>query len=194
MVAATARTLVLSDRLEPVGVVSWERAIGLWFADKQKRLNRVRVVAQYRKAKIRISVTEDNGQIQQSWFNISRPAVVRILDLSLRKRNPVLGFSRRHLYLRDQKQCQYCAVGLRFDEMTIDHVLPRASGGTTCWTNVVAACFDCNQEKADSLLEEIPMSLIQEPYVPRLNDLKLSEIKPSAFNKSTAHQLWRPYL
>jgi 5-methylcytosine-specific restriction endonuclease McrA len=37
---------------------------------------------------------------------------------------------------------------------TIDHVVPRSSGGRNVWSNVAGACWQCNHDKAAvSLLE-----------------------------------------
>ena len=60
-------------------------------------------------------------------------------------------FCRRSILLRDRFRCQYC--GERFDgsELTFDHVVPRARGGKTEWTNILSACVDCNIEKRDHL-------------------------------------------
>lgn len=38
-------------------------------------------------------------------------------------------------------------------DATVDHVVPRAKGGSNHWHNLRAACNDCNQRKADRLLE-----------------------------------------
>lgn len=35
--------------------------------------------------------------------------------------------------------------------MTTDHIVPRAKGGTNDRRNLVAACYRCNQNKADML-------------------------------------------
>ena len=58
-------------------------------------------------------------------------------------------FSRRNLYLRDMYQCQYCGDVFDFEDLTIDHVVPRADGGKTTWENCVTACKPCNHSKGD---------------------------------------------
>ena len=37
----------------------------------------------------------------------------------------------------------------KYDESTIDHVVPKSRGGETSWTNCVLACYRCNSQKAD---------------------------------------------
>jgi len=56
-----------------------------------------------------------------------------------------VSFSRRNVFKRDRYTCQYCGVQPGTDDLTIDHVLPRAQGGQSAWTNCVLACMDCNK-------------------------------------------------
>lgn len=57
---------------------------------------------------------------------------------------------RKYILTRDHYTCHFC--GLYGD--TIDHLLPRAKGGHTTPDNCVCACNECNQSKADQLVEE----------------------------------------
>jgi 5-methylcytosine-specific restriction endonuclease McrA len=53
---------------------------------------------------------------------------------------------------RDQHICAYCG-----NEATqVDHIIPRASGGTDEPSNLVAACQPCNNRKSDKHLARIP--------------------------------------
>lgn len=50
--------------------------------------------------------------------------------------------------------CPYCGVKMTLEHnhkhsLTRDHVIPRASGGTSHSFNMVAACAACNREKSD---------------------------------------------
>ena len=51
-------------------------------------------------------------------------------------------------------------------ELTIDHVVPRAQGGPSSWTNCVAACAGCNARKADRTPEQAGMRLRKSPARP----------------------------
>lgn len=68
-------------------------------------------------------------------------------------------FSRKNLWRRDKSRCQYCGVKPPPDEITIDHVLPKSRGGTTCWENTVIACIKCNLKKRNKTPEESGMRL-----------------------------------
>lgn len=47
-----------------------------------------------------------------------------------------------------QGVCHYCKGHFSADELTMDHIIPVARGGTSDKSNVVPACFACNQSKA----------------------------------------------
>ncbi len=64
---------------------------------------------------------------------------------------------------RDEHRCGYCAGWAR----TVDHILPRSRGGPNTWSNLVAACSDCNTRKADRTPAEAGMRLLWEPRAPR---------------------------
>jgi 5-methylcytosine-specific restriction enzyme A len=44
-------------------------------------------------------------------------------------------------------KCHYCGKKFRPDELTMDHVIPLARGGTSERHNLVPACKDCNNKK-----------------------------------------------
>lgn len=50
--------------------------------------------------------------------------------------------------------CFYCPTKLRPSFITLDHVLPASRGGKLDKTNVVAACRNCNFEKANLTMNE----------------------------------------
>lgn len=59
-------------------------------------------------------------------------------------------FCRRSILLRDRFRCQYCGRQFPSNELTFDHFIPRAHGGTTIWENILTACIDCNTAKSNS--------------------------------------------
>jgi 5-methylcytosine-specific restriction endonuclease McrA len=67
---------------------------------------------------------------------------------------------------RDGHICTYC--GARAD--TVDHVLPRSRGGGDTWFNLVAACQPCNGLKGDRTPQEAGMTMIREPFEPKVRD------------------------
>jgi len=142
-------TLVLNPGYEPVARVPWQRAVTLLF------LGKVEVVEEYEDHEVR-SVT----------FVIKMPSVVRMLR-ALRSARRQVKFSRENVYARDGGRCQYCGGKVRRDEITYDHVTPRALGGKTTWENIVICCIDCNQRKGGKTPEQAGMKLRSVPVKPK---------------------------
>jgi 5-methylcytosine-specific restriction endonuclease McrA len=142
-------TLVLNLGYEPVARVPWQRAITLIF------LGKVEVVEEYLDRHVR-SVS----------FVFKMPSVVRLLRL-LRGARKVIKFSRENVFARDGGKCQYCDTRVARSEATYDHVVPRAHGGVTTWTNIVIACVSCNQRKGGRTPEQAGMKLRSIPVKPK---------------------------
>lgn len=52
--------------------------------------------------------------------------------------------------------CHYCEKKIKSSELTLDHIVPLARGGTSTPGNVVPACRDCNRDKKlDTPVDEI---------------------------------------
>jgi 5-methylcytosine-specific restriction endonuclease McrA len=52
---------------------------------------------------------------------------------------------------RTAKRCAYCNKKLKKHEITIDHLVPIALGGTDEYNNIVPACEACNNKKSGKL-------------------------------------------
>lgn len=94
------------------------------------------------------------------------PAVVRVLRRFRRDRQAIK-FSRLNIYARDAFTCQYCANQFPSEDLTFDHVLPRAQGGRTTWENIVTCCIPCNATKANRTPEQAGIALLRQPKKPR---------------------------
>lgn len=94
-------------------------------------------------------------------------------------------FNRRNMYRRDNYQCQYCGKKFPPDLLSIDHVVPRARGGITEWTNCVSACKNCNSHKADRPLSQSGLKLIKPPEIPRWNPVIsfMPRTKPASWDQ-----------
>jgi hypothetical protein len=105
-----------------------------------------------------------------NWGNgsILLPSVLR-LKSHIRRNYFNSNFSRKALVKRDRSSCQYCGKKLSASQITIDHVLPRAQGGITSFTNCVVACQICNNKKADKTPEQAHMMLLRKPTHPSFN-------------------------
>lgn len=50
---------------------------------------------------------------------------------------------------RDGWVCSTCGKALEGDDATVDHVIPKAAGGTDDTSNLVSMCRTCNASKGD---------------------------------------------
>jgi 5-methylcytosine-specific restriction endonuclease McrA len=99
-------------------------------------------------------------------------------------------FSRRNVAKRDHYTCQYCGHQPGFEEITIDHVLPRSQGGASSWTNCVAACLRCNARKADRTPDQAGMQLRRAPARPAWKPLDAAiGHKPTSWSKFLASEM-----
>lgn len=129
-------------------VVSWQKALVLWFQDKVEILEYHGVVARSARATFQV------------------PSVLRLKSYVRQKRSGVVRFCRENVYIRDNYTCQYCSTKLNSKQLTLDHVIPASMHGKKDWTNVVSACQKCNQRKADRTPKEANMPLLKEPRAP----------------------------
>lgn len=165
------KTLLLNATYEPLRVISWQRAIVLWFDEK------VEILEEY-----------NDFELTSVSFSIKCPAVVRLLDYVSNKRNKVK-FSRANVFARDAYSCQYCGVQPGSSQLTYDHVVPRSKGGKTVWENIVTCCISCNSRKADRTPVDAKMVLRVKPTKPNWSTRTKLVI---AFPKTP--DCWRDYL
>ena len=101
-------------------------------------------------------------------------------------------FSRRNIYKRDRFTCQYCGEQPGSEELTIDHILPRAKGGKSSWENCVLACVECNRAKANRTPAEAGMllkkSAVRPPWTPFIS-LKLGTRRAS-WERFVSERYW----
>lgn len=103
------------------------------------------------------TVYRDRATVVDEWDAVLRTANFEIKVpkvIALRAYAPISSvpkFCRRSVYLRDRFRCQYCGEKFGTENLTFDHVTPRAAGGQTVWTNILTACVDCNAAKRDQM-------------------------------------------
>ena len=95
------------------------------------------------------------------------PAVIRLLKFDKMKRVRIR-FTRRTIYARDNRTCQYCGKQFTTSDLNLDHVVPRSRGGTSSWENIVCSCIPCNTRKGPRTPAEAGMRLIRQPQRPVL--------------------------
>lgn len=157
-------TLVLNASYEPLEVVPARRAVVLVLGERAEL------------------VEAGDGVYRAASLSLPAPSVIRLLRyVSVPRRS--LQLSRHNILARDQHRCAYC----RRHASTIDHVVPKSRGGKHEWTNVVAACEDCNHAKADRTPAEAGLELHVTPYRP--TGQEAWEIR-----HGRAPEAWGPYV
>lgn len=152
MYANEKQVLLLNFDYTPLKVLSWQKAVSLWFTDK------VEIVEEYNDFSLRsVSIT------------IKCPAVVRLLKYVRRKQDR-MKFSRLNVFSRDNFTCQYCGLQPGTPELTYDHVVPKSQGGKTTWENIATSCVPCNARKGNRTPEEASMKLKSRPRRPEKNE------------------------
>ena len=140
-----SRVLVLNQDYSPLTICAVERAFVLVYLEKAEMLS------------------SSNGQkLRTVDREYPLPSVIKIHRyINLPYRQVVL--TRQNIFKRDNFSCQYCGTK---QDLTLDHVLPRSREGKSTWTNLVAACKNCNSRKGDFLPEEAGFELKARPYRP----------------------------
>lgn len=138
--------LVLNANYEPLNVCNIRRAVGLLLNGRAEM------------------VSDGRGVIRTPSTSYPCPSIIR-LERMVKRPRPTVKLNKREVFRRDAHTCQYC--GKQLAALTIDHVKPRHRGGKHTWSNVVAACPQCNRRKGGKTLQEARMALRHPPRRPR---------------------------
>lgn len=145
---ASNRALLLNSSYEPMKVVSWQKALILWLQGKVEVLEFHSAFARSVRSSFRI------------------PSVMRLKSYVRPRSLGAVRFCRENVYIRDNYTCQYCGEQNNLKNLTLDHVVPASKKGPKNWTNVVTACRDCNQRKANRTPQTANMPLLSIPVAP----------------------------
>jgi hypothetical protein len=166
-------TLLLNQDFQPISVlplsvIDWRHAVKLMY------LGRVTVLETY-----------PNWLIRSERLTLNVPSVCVTKDYFPHKKH--VKFSRYNLYLRDLFACQYCGEVGDYEDLTIDHVMPRVAGGRTTWENCVTSCRTCNGNKG----HKTNIRPVRMPYKPDYYNL-VNKWKDTDFKVKQAS--WNQYL
>jgi 5-methylcytosine-specific restriction endonuclease McrA len=155
----------------PLSLWPWQESVKAVF------LERVNVVSEYERV------------VRSPSLEFRLPSVISLKEFVPVSRRPA--FTRFNVFLRDRFACQYCGQPFPTERLTFDHVIPRSRGGTTIWTNVVAACEPCNLRKGHRLSRECGISPLRAPHQPSNHQLRENG---RAFPPNFLHQSWGDFL
>lgn len=158
-------TLVLNRHWQPVGVAPVARALVMLWNDVARVVEPEDFSVHDWPAWSRLAPEPGALCVRAARVRLRVPEVVCLCQYD-RPPGAAVTFSRRNVARRDHHACQYCGAQPGWEAITIDHVVPRARGGASTWTNCVAACVRCNTRKADRTPEQAGMPLRRRPTRP----------------------------
>lgn len=172
MAAISSRqALLLNSSYEPLKVICWQKALLLWFQGK-------------------VDVIEYHNFFARSVSqSFQLPSVLRLKTFVKHHQNKAVRFCREHVFLRDNYVCQYCGKKYKAKDLTLDHVIPVSKAGGKSWVNMVTACRNCNQKKANHTPKTANMPLLKEPRVPSWLPLIELEVESGKYPDT-----WSQYL
>ena len=138
-----ANSLVLNASYEPHAIIDWQKATIFVLFDIAEAAE--------------IGVTPFH-EITSPSITVQVPHVLRLINfVDTHKYRSPKHPAKRLVLQRDGYNCQYCIqmkdprTNKRYRKHadTVDHVIPLSQGGLSTWDNMVAACYECNQYKAD---------------------------------------------
>lgn len=164
------KVLVLNSAFEPLQFTAVKRAFVLVMLGKAEAI-------------------ESDGFFARTVTQTFRlPTVIKLNRYVRRPYMHGVAFSRKNVLRRDGHSCQYC--GYSGNDLTVDHVVPKASGGKSDWENVATACKKCNIKKGSKLLKDTNMILKQKPVKPKfIVFTRMPENHPKSHKES-----WGKYL
>jgi 5-methylcytosine-specific restriction endonuclease McrA len=161
--------LILNATYQPLSIVGADRAIKLLISGKATALDGSGKFFNYA-----------NGSMEIPYVILLKSAIKQHSNQKPAR------FSRRGVMIRDSGLCVYCGNKAE----TIDHVLPRALGGTSTYENCVACCLTCNRKKADRPLKETGFKLNANLKPPS----RLASMLDKAHRTEGAYSYWKPYI
>ena len=175
------RTLVLNSAGFVVDIFDWKKAVKKVWNDKAD------IVREYTDSKL------------QDWSALCAPSIIRLCHfVTPPKKNRYEPFTRKNVWLRDKGRCQYCGKPVSLKNMTFDHVIPRAQGGTTTWRNIVTADFKCNSKKDNKTPEQAGMKLLKKPIAPMrgltMHSMREEVILRLRSFKNLPDESWKEYV
>lgn len=183
-------TLVLNRSWQPVGVAPVSRSLVLLWNDNARVVDPQDYQLYTWSDWAELIPRDDEPFIQSVRMRLRVPEVVALTKYDRLPTNAVT-FSRRNIYKRDRYTCQYCGAQPGTEELTVDHVNPRAQGGISTWENCVLACVGCNKRKADRTPEQAGMPLRKKPVRPMWRPLYATrDVRIDSWTRFVSEAYW----
>ena len=183
-------TLILNRSWQPVHVAPVSRSLILLWNEAAKVVDPDDYQLYTWADWARLAPREGEPFIRTVRYRLRVPEVLTLTHHDRPRMNAVT-FSRRNLFKRDHATCQYCGGRPGTEELTIDHVVPRAHGGLTTWDNCVLACVACNSRKANRTPDQAGMRLRRPPFRPAWKPLyDASTVRIASWSRFLSDAYW----
>jgi 5-methylcytosine-specific restriction endonuclease McrA len=172
----------------PLSTAHWQQVMFLYVKGMNTGVPRFNVVEYYD------DVFVHGGMNKQGVHTkIQLPSVIAHMKyLSPPERVPMTKFN---VFLRDDFTCQYSGEKCRPNDLSWDHVVPRANGGGTTWDNIVSAKQKINELKDNMTVKEFHKAhgyvLRAMPRMPTWGELYN---KGKKYPPRYLHETWHDYL
>lgn len=181
--------LVLNRNYQPVRLTSVRYALTLMYGGRASAMDDTYTCFDFERWQALEGVGQDES-IRTVRGAIRVPRIV-VLHHYHSTRTPKLRLSRRHVFVRDNYTCQYCALSLPARELNLDHVVPKSRGGPTSWDNLVTSCRKCNLKKGRMLPQECGMVPRRRPVCPPWT---LALHATRVLSRHHYYASWQPFL
>jgi len=183
-------TLVLNRNWQPVHVATVARALVMLWNETARIVDPADYQTHTWEDWSKLRPRDGERFIQAVRFRLRVPEVVTLTAYD-RLPTAAVTFSRRNIFKRDRYTCQYCGRQPGSEELTLDHVIPRAQGGESRWENCVLACLACNKRKADRTPQQAGMRLRHEPVRPAWRPVYAAqEVRIESWSKFVSEAYW----
>jgi 5-methylcytosine-specific restriction endonuclease McrA len=194
-----ANVLVLNRLYMAIRVISARRAFSMLLGDAAEviSVDEGKYINYDFESWVELSRYRDQFTADYDWvrtvrLHIAVPKIIRLLGYD-RLPNQTVKLNRRNIYARDHNHCQYCGQKFPTSELTLDHIVPRAHGGKSSWTNLVCACVACNSRKGGRTPGQAGLKLLRKPFQPRRNpviNLRLGLDKYASWQSFLDNAYW----
>lgn len=159
------RCIKLNASWEPIEIVSWWKACGLtYFCEGNP------------KAEILWTYPEE-FKIKAQYESWAYPSIIVLKEYRKRRPKKTVTPGLKAILVRDMYKCGYCGCKLTNSTGTRDHIIPESKGGPTTWENMIAACKNCQQKKADRFCKDVGMFPKWTPKEPLYSERFLNNIR-----------------
>jgi 5-methylcytosine-specific restriction endonuclease McrA len=196
LAALNSDCLVLNRNYMAVRVISVKRAFSMLcrsiaevvHADEENNFATYNFESWQEISKLRAEFKQDPDEwIRTVHFDLMVPRIIRLMWYDRLPRRQVK-FNRRNIFARDRNRCQYCGKRFTTSELSLDHVVPRRSGGKATWENLVCCCLKCNIKKGGRTPEQAHMKLITRPVKPKRSPVIALQLSQSRYRS------WKHFL